>query len=230
MKFALWILLVFMAGAVTVSFASAAELDENCIAVVYTAEGFRGTSWRIYKTGKYDLWQGFNLPNDSISSIRVRPGYSVTIYEHIDFEGGSTTVRQDASALGRKWKRQASSLEVKRLEESVTKDEARTWLEEIESDTAGFLHRRDEEALKTYINSYEPHWYGGSSDASRVERGGDLLALFGDLGYDVSEWMPNTFAQQMNNFFDWRKDLSVWRVACLVLNVDPESYEKLSPR
>jgi hypothetical protein len=53
-----------------------------------------------------------------------------------------------------------------------------------------------------------------------------LLKTFEALGYDVSEWTPNTFAQMMNNFLDWRKDLSVWRVACLVLNIDYAAFEQ----
>jgi hypothetical protein len=30
----------------------------------------------------------------------------------------------------------------------------------------------------------------------------------------------------MNNFYDWRKDLSVWAAACMALNASPESFEQ----
>jgi hypothetical protein len=76
------------------------------------------------------------------------------------------------------------------------------------------------------IHSGEPEWYGDTTDEERIEMGGFLVDFFQALGYDLSSWTPESFAQQMNNFYDWRKDLSVWRTACLVLNIDPEPYEE----
>ncbi|NLB82681.1 MAG: hypothetical protein GX791_00385 [Synergistaceae bacterium] len=75
------------------------------------------------------------------------------------------------------------------------------------------------------MKMYEPHWYGNTTDDERIMMAGLLLKIYEALGYAVSEWTPNTFARQMNNFFDWRKDLNVWRVACLIQNVAPEAYE-----
>ncbi|MPN32567.1 hypothetical protein SDC9_180046 [bioreactor metagenome] len=68
------------------------------------------------------------------------------------------------------------------------------------------------------------NWYGTTTDAERVKLGGELIGIFTDLGVDMSNWEANTFAQMMNNFYDWRKDLSVWDTACLILNVDPETF------
>ncbi len=34
----------------------------------------------------------------------------------------------------------------------------------------------------------------------------------------------------MSNFYDWRKDLTIWRTMCLVFNVETEKYEKIFDR
>ncbi|MPN32935.1 hypothetical protein SDC9_180418 [bioreactor metagenome] len=70
------------------------------------------------------------------------------------------------------------------------------------------------------------HWYGTTTDAERVELGGELIRIFSDLGLDMNSWEAHAFAQMMNNFYDWRKDLSVWETACLILNVDPEQFKQ----
>jgi hypothetical protein len=49
--------------------------------------------------------------------------------------------------------------------------------------------------------------------------------IFPDCGLAVDGWTPNGFAQQMNNFYDRRKNISVWQTACLILNVNPKSFE-----
>ena len=52
----------------------------------------------------------------------------------------------------------------------------------------------------------------------------EMLEIFRDCGVDVDGWTPNSFAQQMNNFYDWLPG-SVWRTACRILNVDPDAFE-----
>ena len=88
----------------------------------------------------------------------------------------------------------------------------------------GENYLRAAKRINEFAEMYEPNWYGGTTDDERIRMGGELLEIFDALGYDVSEWAPNTFAQQMNNFYDWRKDMNVWQVACLVLNIDAEVY------
>lgn len=198
--------------------------QDDYVAALYTHEDYQGVEWKISEAGMYDLFENFNIPNDSICSIKVRPGYSLTLFEHAGFKGKSQTWSEDAPSLDGFWRRQASSLEVQ--------DRGDEW-------KASFGRRiplgtgvplRDLDAEKTkeleyFTKMYEPHWYGNSTDDERIMMAGLLLKIYEALGYPVSEWTPNTFARQMNNFFDWRKDLSVWRVACLIQNVAPEAYE-----
>lgn len=172
-------------------------------------------------------------------SIRVRPGCWVTLYEHGNFEGKSAVWDGDAPGLG-EWARQASSLKVK------TRDEADEgvigqWLQAIENDgqhrTEPIGDLNDEEIAKVLAeheerfaflkDGGEGEWYGDTTDEERVEMGEFTLILFGQLGYSVEDWTPDSFAQQVNNFYDWRKDLTIWRTMCLVFNVEAEKYEKI---
>jgi hypothetical protein len=255
---ALWMLAVFAFPAL--------GAENEVLAVAYTGENYTGAVWKIYDTGGYDLWGGFGLPNDSVCSIRVRPGYEVTIYEHSEFGGDELSLSADTPSLDEKWKRQASSLRVKEAE--AGKD-AGSWLEKIKGDAESFAPdggqsaeavastvKKYTEALGKFMFSGEGDWYGYTtpdvprSDSERVEMGAELLNIFKELGFDVSEWTENTLAQQMNNIYDWLKTpysehvlgssadsiidtsdqetpRSVWRVACLALNVNPAMYEEI---
>ncbi|PKL01662.1 MAG: hypothetical protein CVV55_08410, partial [Synergistetes bacterium HGW-Synergistetes-2] len=64
-----------------------------------------------------------------------------------------------------------------------------------------------------------------TTDAERVELGGELIKIFSDMGVATNDWEADSFARAMNNFYDWRKDLSVWDVACMILNVNPETFD-----
>jgi hypothetical protein len=162
------------------------------------------------------------------------PGYKVTLYEHSEFGGNSESFDEDADALG-DWARQASSLTVEKIGDTDG-DDAEEWLSEAnepgefaesdldEDDFASAL-KKQAKAIKKFDGLYEPHWHGETTDEERVETGGELLKAFEALGYDVSDWEPDTFAQAVSNFFNWRNDLSVWQIACTVLNADYAAFE-----
>ncbi|MDR2946897.1 MAG: hypothetical protein LBV79_09145 [Candidatus Adiutrix sp.] len=199
-----------------------AQGEPDFVAVAFTGKNYTGVSWKIPSVGRYDLWERFALPNDSICSIRVRPGYQVGIYEHSEFGGERETITEDSPDLG-KFARWASSLEA---EQNADNAPGGPEWQQNAAEAGAFQKaakggQANKDAIQAYSEMEEPDWYGGRSDAYRVMTGGHLLDLFAELGYDVSEWQPNSFAQQMNNFFDWRKDKSVWEIACMILNVDP---------
>jgi hypothetical protein len=240
--------LLFCCLAVLALDASVAQATmDDFLAVAYTQPNYQGVSWTIEKAGRYNLpWlfdaradgapMVFALPNDSIASIRVRPGCTVTLYEHGTFEGKSRMLEDDTHDLG-EWGRRASSLEAATGEAAA--GEIAAWVQAVGCDarrrTAPVRELNDTEiadVLAGYEEEFlllrdegEGKWYGNTTDEQRVEVGEFLIRLFGELGYDVSGWTPNSFAQQMNNFYDWRKDLSIWRTACLVPNIDAEKYE-----
>lgn len=136
----------------------------------------------------------FNLPNDSIMSIWVRPGCWVTLYEHGNFEGKSAVWDGDSPDLG-EWARQASSLKVE------TRDEADEgvigqWLQVIENDgqhrTEPIGELNDEEIAKvlaeheerfTFLkDGGEGEWYGDTTDEERVEMGNSPSFSSGSWG------------------------------------------------
>ena len=49
---------------------------------------FHGQSSGQLQVGDYNIGQ-MGVPNDSIQSIKIAPGWKVTFYEHADFKGGS---------------------------------------------------------------------------------------------------------------------------------------------
>lgn len=211
---------------------SAAERDDaGIVAIAFTGEGYTGLAWKITETGKYDLRNGFDLPNDSIRSVRVRPGCMVTLYEHAGFDGEELELAADAPALPKFWVRQASSLTVE-----ASPDYLEDWLESAEDvdDYTEFVSLADgfgsprvrakaeryRDRVMFFMNAGKNDWYGAATDDERVAMAGELLDFFGVFGVDFSEWTPNTLAQQMNNLFDWRSGQSVFGAACMVLGVE----------
>jgi hypothetical protein len=213
--------------------ARAADPAGDFVAVAYTLPGYAGVVWKIPKPGSYDLRKEFGLPNDSICCIAVAPGYRVTIYEHAGFGGESVKIDKDELDL-RDRSRWASSLKVEKTGDA----DKTTWLAVQNGDAVPAFKidpmvpkfadalQNHKERIEHFRNAEEMDWYGETTNAERVEVGGELLTIFSDCGVDVDEWTPNTFAQMMNNFYDWRKDMSVWDMACLVLNVDPGPFKQ----
>lgn len=229
---------LFLAGSAHAAIKSQ-DTKIDFVAVAYTSPDFQGMAWRIPGPGLYDIRNGFGLPNDSICAISVAPGYKVTIYEHAAFQGESEEFGGDtpgSSDLGKRnhW---ASSLKVEKTEKADEGVLFEWFVVQVEN--MGLPNKIEiapttanvAKALKTHAgtintlrNAFEPHWYGTTTDAQRIALAEDLLKIFSDCGVDVAAWESNNFAQTMNNFFDWCKDLSVWETACLALNVDPKPF------
>lgn len=211
------------------------EKTPGFVAVVYSLPEFRGIAWHIPALGEYDLGKGFDMPNDSVCSVAVCPGYKVTLYEHSQFGGEAAEFEENEGDLGER-SRWTSSLKVERREEpdfdlalewSMVQAEKDGVFDEIDLDTAMAAKALEvhAERIERFKNAVEMHWYGTTTDAQRVELGGELLKIFSDMGVATDDWEADSFAQAMNNFYDWRKDLSVWDTACTILNVDPAQFK-----
>lgn len=212
------------------------EKTVDFVAVLYSLPEFRGIAWQIAEPGEYDLFKGFDMPNDSVCSVAVCPGYRVTLYEHSRFDGESATFEESEEDLGYR-NRWTSSIKVEQIEEPdiglafewfMVQVENEGVFEEIDLDTARAAKAMavHEERIEEFKAAMEMHWYGTTTDSERVELGEELIKIFSDIGVDTDDWDENSFAQAMNNFYDWRKDLSVWDVACMILNVNPEIFEE----
>ncbi|NLB82680.1 MAG: hypothetical protein GX791_00380 [Synergistaceae bacterium] len=77
--------------------------QNDYVAALYTHENYQGVEWKISEPGMYDLFEDFNISNDSICSIKVRPGCSLTLFEHAGFKGKSETWTEDVPYLAAFW-------------------------------------------------------------------------------------------------------------------------------
>lgn len=205
-----------------------AHRNTDVIAVAYTGEDYTGLSWVIDRADGYDLKRGFDLPNNSICSVRVRPGYAVTLFEGGNFAGEKLFLTGDAPALPGFWRRQASSLRVEPYPRYVE-----DWLEStrrvrrftgtvtsaLDPAQRRAISSRYERRIKPLESLTAREWYGRMNDAERVKTAADLLGFFAALGFDTREWTPNTLAQHINNHYDWRKESNILEVACIVVGI-----------
>jgi LysM repeat protein len=83
-----------------------APSPQNGNVVVYNDSQYRGTN-QILSIGKYDWGQ---IPNDTISSLKVPAGMKVTLYSDTHFSGKSKTFTADAPDLGDDFNDQTSSM------------------------------------------------------------------------------------------------------------------------
>jgi len=67
-------------------------------AIVYPAWHYEGTPLG-FEEGAWSFTGNFAAVNDAISSIRVTPGYTVTLYEHANFTGRTKTLTADSDFL-----------------------------------------------------------------------------------------------------------------------------------
>ena len=72
----------------------------NSIVTLYEHCNYRGNRTGLY-SGSYDLSNlaSRGMRNDSVSAIRVKPGYVATIYEHAGYRGRSRQITGSSSCL-----------------------------------------------------------------------------------------------------------------------------------
>jgi hypothetical protein len=231
-RFCLAAVLLLVAGIFPASGAEP-KRGEHALAIAYTETNYGGVAWPIFEEGKYDLFKNFGLPNDTIASIRVAPGWAVTLFEHAKFEGKTLAFTKSAANLG-PWKNSVSSLTVTRIGGKNVPG-GRRYLDEYLKDIGryrgayreadilariGALPLDLKKKIRAFQDEREGDWYGGTTDDERIAKGGELLKLFKAIGVKTAHWKNHTFAQRLNNFYDWDKSWSVWKMACMAINVE----------
>ncbi len=83
-----------------------APSPQNGNVVIYNDSQYRGTN-QVLSIGKYDWGQ---IPNDTISSLKVPAGMKVTLYSDTHFSGKSKTFTADTPDLGNDFNDQTSSM------------------------------------------------------------------------------------------------------------------------
>ncbi len=72
-------------------------MSSDCV-TIYTDRNFKGGSVQL-GPGDYNV-NFAEVGNDTVSSIRIPPGWSVSVWEHVDFNGASATFASDSPDLG----------------------------------------------------------------------------------------------------------------------------------
>jgi hypothetical protein len=81
-------------------------------AIIYSEKDYTGSAEFLLEAGDYNL-DKLGIDNDSLSSLRVFPGNSVTLYEHSNFGGEQLTFTSSVAYVGDNWNEKASSIRVK---------------------------------------------------------------------------------------------------------------------
>ena len=87
--------------------------DEASAVTLYTDAGYKGKAVTLSE-GEYNLSRMglYNLKDNDMSSLKVTPGFKVTIYEDDNFNGKSKSYTASESFVGEEWNDKMSSLKV----------------------------------------------------------------------------------------------------------------------
>ena len=86
----------FTTTILTIALTLSALSSADAQVVVFTHADYKGKSQTL-DVGRYDM-KSLKVGNDSISSVRVAPGYRVTLFEH-EFDGSTKVVTSDTRFL-----------------------------------------------------------------------------------------------------------------------------------
>jgi hypothetical protein len=214
------------------------ERDGDFVAMAYLFKDYTSMSWEIVDPGEYD-GEEFELPAGLVSSLKVMPGYRITLYERPGFGGESAEFDGDTEDL-REWSRRASSLKIERIRE-VDPDEAEAWVAAVrdaEDELGRFTFVKLEpdklaEGIEKHRKTIEefkdihPFQWIEMTDGERDEWGGRLIAAFRDCGADVSGATPETFSSLMNNFLEFygpNSGFTSLRAACCVFGIHDDVF------
>lgn len=92
--------------------------NEAPAVILYTDRDYKGKAVTLSE-GKYNLSQMglYNLTDNDMSSLKVTPGFKVTIYEDDNFNGKSKSYTASESFVGEDWNDKMSSLKVEAYHE-----------------------------------------------------------------------------------------------------------------
>ena len=97
--------------------ASGVKRSGKTFVQVFSEENFKGKSFRLEAPGEYPELTAAGVPNDSIRSMRIPAGFTVTVFDSNLLKGSGQTFTTDAPTLG-EMNSMASSLRI-----ALAKDE-----------------------------------------------------------------------------------------------------------
>ena len=173
--------------------------DEASAVTLYTDKGYKGKAVTLSE-GQYNLSRMglYNLKDNDMSSLKVTPGFKVTIYEDDNFNGKSKSYTASESFVGEEWNDKMSSLKVEAYGKSGLSGDYK-----LQNRNSGKFLDLDNNNTdnKTAIVQYDDEYIDATQIWTLTEIGGEkgvysiCTSVNKRQGMDVADWSKNDGAQ-----------------------------------
>ena len=173
--------------------------DEASAVTLYTDEGYKGKAVTLSE-GEYNLSRMglYNQKDNDMSSLKVTPGFKVTIYEDDNFNGKSKSYTASESFVGEEWNDKMSSLKVEAYGKSGLSGDYK-----LQNRNSGKFLDLDNNNTdnNTAIVQYDDEYMDATQIWTLTEIGGEkgvysiCTSANKRQGMDVADWSKNDGAQ-----------------------------------
>ena len=173
--------------------------DEASAVTLYTDADYKGKAVTLSE-GQYNLSRMglYNLRDNDMSSLKVTPGFKVTIYEDDNFNGKSKSYTASESFVGEEWNDKMSSLKVEAYGKSGLSGDYK--LQNCNSGKFLDLDNNNTDN-KTAIVQYDDEYIDATQIWTLTEIGGEkgvysiCTSVNKRQGMDVADWSKDNGAQ-----------------------------------
>ena len=173
--------------------------DEASAVTLYTDKDYKGKAVTLSE-GEYNLSRMglYNQKDNDMSSLKVTPGFKVTIYEDDNFNGKSKSYTASESFVGEEWNDKMSSLKVEAYGKSGLSGDYK-----LQNRNSGKFLDLDNNNTdnKTAIVQYDDEYMDATQIWTLTEIGGEkgvysiCTSANKRQGMDVADWSKNDGAQ-----------------------------------
>ena len=173
--------------------------DEASAVTLYTDKGYKGKAVTLSE-GEYNLSRMglYNLKDNDMSSLKVTPGFKVTIYEDDNFNGKSKSYTASESFVGEEWNDKMSSLKVEAYGKSGLSGDYK-----LQNRNSGKFLDLDNNNTdnKTAIVQYDDEYIDATQIWTLTEIGGEkgvysiCTSVNKRQGMDVADWSKDNGAR-----------------------------------
>ena len=172
--------------------------DEASAVTLYTDADYKGKAVTLSE-GQYNLSRMglYNLKDNDMSSLKVTPGFKVTIYEDDNFNGKSKSYTASESFVGEEWNDKMSSLKVEAYGKSGLSGDYK-----LQNRNSGkFLDLDNNTDNNTAIVQYDDEYIDATQIWTLTEIGGEkgvysiCTSVNKRQGMDVADWSKDNGAQ-----------------------------------
>jgi hypothetical protein len=173
--------------------------DEASAVTLYTDKDYEGKAVTLSE-GEYNLSRMglYNLKDNDMSSLKVTPGFKVTIYEDDNFNGKSKSYTASESSVGEEWNDKMSSLKVEAYGKSGLSGDYK-----LQNRNSGKFLDLDNNNTdnQTAIVQYDDEYMDATQIWTLTEIGGEkgvysiCTSVNKRQGMDVADWSKNNGAQ-----------------------------------